>query len=64
MDRRIFVSSLVWIVCGILVIAIRTLVLLSGAVLEWAILGGAMVAYGSARLLWNLIRASPAEPVS
>lgn len=64
MDRRVLANSLIWIVCGILVIAIRTLILLSGAVIEWAILGGAMIAYGSAKLLWSLIRTSPAEPVS
>lgn len=64
MDRRVLANSLVWIICGILVIAIRTLILVSGVVLEWAALGGAMIAYGSAKLLWNLIRTSQAEPAS
>ncbi len=55
------VSGLVWIVCGVLVIIIRGFIIQTASILVWELVGGGMVVYGSARLLWNLARRAPAK---
>lgn len=56
------INSLVWIICGVLVIAIRLWILRSASVLVWETLGIVMIAYGTGRLLWVLVRVSRANP--
>jgi hypothetical protein len=53
------INSLIWIVCGALVIAIRALIISTPSILAWVLLGGAMIAYGVAKLVWALARAAP-----
>jgi hypothetical protein len=49
-------NSLIWIVCGALVITIRTIILPTASLLIWELLGGGMIAYGAAKLVWFLAR--------
>lgn len=55
------INSLVWIICGVLVIAIRLWIIQSSLAFDWEVLGTVMIAYGTARLLWTLARTSRAE---
>src|SRR6266487_1324458 len=57
-------NSLIWIVCGALVITIRALIIQSSSIIIWELLGGAMIVYGGAKLLWFLARRLPTEPSS
>jgi hypothetical protein len=50
------ISSLIWIVCGALVITIRTVIIPTASVLIWELLGGGMIAYGAAKLVWFLAK--------
>ncbi|HXL51066.1 MAG TPA: hypothetical protein VN949_04575 [Candidatus Limnocylindrales bacterium] len=53
--RRV-VNSAVWIVSGIVVIIVRASVTQGGSILVWEVIGGGMIAFGAARLIWALIR--------
>ncbi|HEX9613846.1 MAG TPA: hypothetical protein VGA05_09555 [Candidatus Bathyarchaeia archaeon] len=53
--RRV-VNSAVWIISGILVIIIRAFVTRGGSILVWEIIGVGMMIYGTARLVWALIK--------
>ena len=53
--RRV-VNSGVWIVSGIVVIIVRASVTQGGSILVWEVIGGGMIAFGAARLIWALIR--------
>jgi hypothetical protein len=55
-------NSLIWIICGILVITIRTVIIPTASILIWELLGGAMITYGAAKLAWFLTRKTQAEP--
>ncbi len=59
MNKRGAVNSLIWIVCGILVIIIRTVILQSTFILIWEALGLVMIAYGGAKLIRVLARGTP-----
>jgi len=54
-------NSLVWMVCGVLVITIRAVILPSTNIFVWELLGGGMVAYGTAKLLWALAKGATRE---
>jgi len=54
-------NSLIWMVCGALVITIRAMILQSTYLFAWELLGGGMLAYGMAKLLWALARDAPTE---
>ena len=56
------VNSTVWIVSGIVVIIVRVFVTQGGSVLVWEIIGGGMIVFGAARLVWALIRSTSARP--
>ena len=56
------INSLVWVICGALVIAIRLWIIQSSLAFDWEVLGAVMIAYGTGRLLWTLARTSRAEP--
>ena len=58
--RRV-TNSLIWMVSGFLVITIRAVILQSSYIFAWELLGGGMVAYGTAKLLWALARGAPKE---
>ena len=47
------VNGLVWIACGIIVIALRTLFIQSANILAWELIGAIMISYGAV----NLVRA-------
>gem|GEM_PF-4176903 len=49
-------NCLIWIICGVLVIAIRIWILHSSSILLWEVLGFGMIAYGLGKLLWVLAR--------
>jgi len=54
------INGLIWIACGAVVIAIRgPLFFQTSYVLVWEFVGGAMIAFGAARLVWSLIRGVP-----
>jgi hypothetical protein len=50
------INSLIWIVCGALVIVIRAVILPTGSVQVWELLGGGLIAYGAAKLVWFIAR--------
>ena len=52
------VNSTIWIVSGIIVIILRTSVIQGGSVLLWEAIGGGMIVYGAARLVWTLVKTS------
>ena len=52
------INSLVWIISGALVIAIRLWILRSASILIWEALGTIMIAYGTGKVLWILARTS------
>ena len=60
LDR--IINSTVWIVSGIVVIILRVFVTQGGSVLVWEIIGGGMIVFGAARLVWALIRGTSASP--
>jgi hypothetical protein len=64
MNERRAVNSLIWIVCGILVIILRTVILQSTSILVWEALGLGMIAYGGAKLVWVLVRRTPTNTSS
>lgn len=55
------INSLVWIICGGLVIAIRLWILRDASILVWEALGLVMIAYGTGKLFWNVARMSRAK---
>jgi hypothetical protein len=62
MNKRGAVNSFIWIVCGILVIIIRTMILQTTSIFIWEALGLVMIAYGGAKLIWVLVKSTPANP--
>ena len=56
-------NSLIWIICGILVIIIRTVIIPTASILIWELLGGGMIAYGAAKLVWFLAKLHQQDPV-
>ena len=52
------VNSAIWIVSGIVVIIVRTSVTQGGSILLWETIGGGMMVYGAARLVWTLVKTS------
>ena len=52
------VNSTIWIVSGIVVIVVRTSIIPGGSVLLWETIGGGMMIYGAARLVWTLVKTS------
>jgi hypothetical protein len=62
MNLRGAVNGLIWIVCGILVIIIRTTILQTSSIFIWEALGLVMIAYGGAKLIWVLAKGNPSSP--
>jgi len=56
------INSLIWIVCGIVLLTVRTDIILRTSVLVWEALGLGMIAYGGIKLLWVLARGTPTKP--
>jgi hypothetical protein len=52
------VNSTIWIVSGIVVIVVRSLIIQGESVILWETIGGGMIAYGALRLVWALFRTS------
>lgn len=61
LPRVKLINSLVWIICGVLVIAIRLWILRSASILIWEALGTIMIVYGAGKVLWVLARTSRAK---
>jgi len=58
------VNSTIWIVSGIVVIVVRSLIIQGGSVILWETIGGGMIAYGAFRLLWAFFRTSSTSATS
>ena len=50
------ISGLVWIMCGLILLAAKVGFFSSSASIYWGYLGGFMILFGLVRLLWGLIR--------
>ena len=50
------ISGLVWIVCGLILLAAKVGFFPSSASIYWEYLGGFMILFGIVRLFWGLIR--------
>ncbi|OLD79089.1 hypothetical protein AUF62_00540 [archaeon 13_1_20CM_52_20] len=50
------ISGLVWIVCGLILLAAKVGFFASSASIYWEYLGGFMILFGIIRLFWGLIR--------
>ncbi|HZF21319.1 MAG TPA: hypothetical protein VEZ43_02490 [Dongiaceae bacterium] len=55
---RNVVSSVVWILSGIVVLIVRAFTTQGGSILVWEIIGGGMIILGAGRLAWVIIRTS------
>jgi hypothetical protein len=53
---HVSISGLVWIVCGLILLATKVGFFASSAPIYWEYLGGFMILFGLVRLLWGLIR--------
>jgi hypothetical protein len=62
-SARRAVNSTAWISCGIIIIAVRTLLSPNNTTLLWEIIGGGMIVYGLARLFWAFALPRRSEPV-
>jgi hypothetical protein len=59
LSRQTIISGLVWVFCGLVVIAVvatRVSFLARSAPVYWEYVGGLMIVFGLARLLWGLVR--------
>jgi hypothetical protein len=50
------VSGLVWIICGLILLAAKVGFFPNSASIYWEYLGGFMILFGLVRLLWGLVR--------
>jgi len=57
------VNSIVWISCGAIVIGARAALSPSISTLAWEIIGGGMIVFGTARLLWAIIKPRRSDTV-
>ncbi|HEX4922069.1 MAG TPA: hypothetical protein VFV92_15185 [Candidatus Bathyarchaeia archaeon] len=56
------INGLIWITCGAVVIAFRgPLSFQNSYFLVWDIIGGAMIAFGTVRLVWAVFRGVPEQ---
>lgn len=55
------VNSVIWIVCGGLVILIRLYVAGGQSLIIWEGLGVTMIVYGALRLIWALVKGAPKQ---
>jgi hypothetical protein len=53
---RVSISGLVWIGCGLILLAAKVGFFASSTLIYWEYLGGFMIMFGLVRLLWGLIR--------
>jgi len=53
------INGLIWIACGAVVIAIRGVFFQGSYVMVWELIGGAMIAIGTARFVWAVVKGAP-----
>jgi len=52
------ISGLVWIVCGLILLAAKVGIFARSASIYWEYLGGFMILFGIIRLFWGLTRSN------
>jgi hypothetical protein len=52
------VSGMIWVICGLIVVATKVSLFAKTASIYWEYVGGLMILIGLARLLWGLVRGS------
>jgi hypothetical protein len=52
------ISGMVWVICGLIVVATKVSVFARSASIYWEYVGGLMILVGVVRLLWGLVRGS------
>ena len=50
------ISAMVWIICGLVVVATKVSLFARSAPVYWEYVGGLMILFGLVRLLWGLAR--------
>lgn len=53
------INGLIWVACGSIVLTLRGPLFQNSYVLEWEIIGGAMIAFGAARMVWAVAKGIP-----
>ena len=52
------VSGMIWVICGLIVVATKVSLFAKTASIYWEYVGGLMILIGLARLIWGLVRGS------
>ena len=52
------ISGMVWVICGLVVVATKVRFFAKSASIYWEYVGGPMILVGIVRLLWGLIKGS------
>lgn len=50
------ISGMVWVICGLVVVATKVSFFARSASVYWEYVGGLMILFGLVRLLWGLVR--------
>ena len=56
LSRQTVISGMVWVISGLVVVATKVSIFPSSASVYWEYVGGLMILFGLARLLWGLFR--------
>ncbi|TMI19211.1 hypothetical protein E6H33_00290 [Candidatus Bathyarchaeota archaeon] len=52
------ISGMVWVICGLVVVAAKERLFAKSASIYWEYVGGLMILVGIVRLLWGLVKDS------
>jgi len=58
LSQQTLIAGMVWIICGLVVVAIKVGFFTRSASVYWEYVGGLMILFGLVRLLWGLVRGS------